>query len=260
MTERAAQAFRPVVLVPVYDHERAIGAMVDAILAEQCHCLLVDDGSGPACAQVLRALAARHPQQVTLIRLPQNQGKGGAIMAGFEAAWQRGYTHALQIDADGQHDAGCIPQFLALARAHPTAMICGHPLYDDSVPRVRKLARYLTHVWVWINTLSLAIRDSMCGLRVYPLAPVRALLARQALGKRMEFDTEILVHLVWRGVAIVNVPTRVTYPADGVSHFRVWRDNVLISCMHARLFAGMLRRLPWLLWRRLPRAAGGARP
>lgn len=243
--------FKPVALVPVYDHERAIGAMVQAILAHPLPCLLVDDGSGPACEHVLRELAASHADRVHLIRLPQNQGKGGAIMAGFEEAARMGFTHALQIDADGQHDAGCIPQFLALAQASPHAMICGCPVYDESVPRVRLLARYLTHVWVWINTLSFAVRDSMCGLRVYPLAHVLPLVRQVKLGRRMQFDTEVLVHLVWRGVRIVNVPTRVTYPTDGVSHFQVWRDNVLISSMHTRLFFGMLKRLPVLLWRKV---------
>ncbi|KAI3593092.1 Glycosyl transferase [Cupriavidus sp. U2] len=243
--------FRPVVLVPVYDHEGAIGAMVDAILKHPLPCLLVDDGSSPPCEQVLRALAAAHSERVRLVRLPQNQGKGGAIMAGFSVAAELGYTHALQIDADGQHDADCIPQFVALARANPEAMVCGHPVYDESVPRHRLYARYLTHIWVWINTLSFDIRDSMCGLRVYPLAPVIDLMRDVRLGRRMEFDTEVLVHLVWRGVRMLNVPTRVTYPSDGVSHFQAWRDNVLISRMHTRLFFGMVWRMPRLLWRKV---------
>lgn len=243
--------FKPVALVPVYDHERAIGATVQGILAHPLRCLLVDDGSSPACELILRDLAASHPERVHLIRLPRNQGKGGAVMAGLEEAARMGFTHALQIDADGQHGASSIPRFLALAQASPDAMICGYPVYDESVPRARLLARYLTHVWVCVNTLSFAVRDSMCGLRVYPLGRVLALVREVRLGRRMQFDTEVLVHLVWRGVPIVNEPTRVTYPADGVSHFRVWHDNVLISSMHARLFLGMLRRLPVLLWRKV---------
>ncbi|MEN7527337.1 MULTISPECIES: glycosyltransferase family 2 protein [unclassified Cupriavidus] len=244
-------AFHPVVLVPVFDHEGAIGAMVDAILQHPTPCLLVDDGSGPACEQVLRELAAAHPGRVRLVRLPQNQGKGAALMAGFRAAAELGYTHALQIDADGQHDAACIPQFLALAEAAPEALICGHPVYDESVPKHRLYGRYLTHVSVWINTLSFEIRDSMCGMRVYPLPAVTRLMREVNLGHRMEFDTEVAVHLVWRGVRVVNVPTRVTYPADGVSHFDLLHDNVRIARMHARLFVGMLLRMPRLLWRKV---------
>jgi glycosyltransferase involved in cell wall biosynthesis len=246
--------FDPIVLVPVYNHEHAIGAVLDGVLIHPVNCLLVDDGSGPDCAQVLDNLATRHAGRVRLLRLPRNQGKGGAIMAGFADAALQGHTHALQIDADGQHDTTCIPEFLALASSQPDALICGIPRYDDTVPLGRLLARYLTHVWVWINTLSLDIRDSMCGLRVYPLAPVTALLAAERLGRRMDFDTEVLVRLHWRGVPVVNVPTPVTYPADGVSHFRPWHDNVLISRMHARLFFGMLWRLPRLLGRKAGQA------
>lgn len=243
--------FRPIVLVPVYNHARAIGAMVDAILAHPVRCLLVDDGSDAECAAVLRGLAEREPGRVTLVRLERNQGKGAAVTAGFEAAWRAGCTHALQIDADGQHDAGCIPVFLDMARRHPHAMVCGNPIYDASVPRGRLVGRYLTHVWVWVHTLSFAVRDSMCGLRVYPLAEVVPLTRAARIGPRMEFDIEVLVRLVWRGVRILNIPTPVTYPSDGVSHFRVWRDNLRISWMHTRLFFGMLRRLPVLVGRKL---------
>jgi glycosyltransferase involved in cell wall biosynthesis len=243
--------FNPVVLIPVYNHERAMPAVLAAVLAHPVSCLMVDDGSDPACAAVLRELAQVHGQRVTLLRLPHNQGKGGAIMAGFDHAWSLGYTHALQIDADGQHDCRCIAEFLAVARQHPDAMVCGCPVYDETVPRGRLIGRYATHVWVWINTLSFAIRDSMCGLRVYPLATVVPLVRQARIGRRMEFDIEVLVRLAWRGVAIINVPTRVTYPADGVSHFRLWRDNVMIARMHTRLFFGMLARLPLLLGRKM---------
>jgi len=244
-------AFSPVAVIPVYNHPDTIGMMVDAVRAHGLPCVLVDDGSEARCAAVLDALAGR--EAVTLVRLPRNQGKGGALMAGLRAARRLGHSHALQIDADGQHDAADVPRFLALARARPEAVICGTPRYDASVPRGRLYGRYATHVWVWINTLSLQIRDSMCGFRVYPLAPVVALLDEAALGRRMDFDTEVLVRLHWRGVAIVNLPTRVTYPADGVSHFRLWRDNLLLARMQARLFAGMLWRAPRLLWRKVAR-------
>lgn len=243
--------FRPIVLVPVYDHEHAIGAMVQAILRHPWPCLLVDDGSGPACEAELRQIADAHPDRVLLERLPQNQGKGAAMMAGFRTAARLGYTHALQIDADGQHDANDIPRFLDLARLQPDAVITGYPVYDDTVPAHRFYFRYLTHVMVWLITLSFDIRDSMCGLRVYPLAAVTKLMAHRHLGHHMEFDTEVIVRLYWRGAPVVNVPTRVTYPSDGVSHFRMLQDNVLIAGMLGRLFVGMIWRAPSLLWRKV---------
>ena len=244
-----AADFRPVAVIPVYNHGEAIGGVVARVRQSGLRCVLVDDGSGAPCAAVLDALA-RSPG-VTLVRLPHNQGKGGAMMAGLRAAAAAGYTHALQIDADGQHDAGDIPAFLVRAEQAPAAVICGTPVYDESIPKVRYYGRYASHFWMWLCSLSFAIRDSMCGFRVYPLASVVALIDGTRLGRRMDFDPEVLVRLHWRGVEMVNVPTRVTYPRDGVSHFRYGFDNVLIVAMYARLFVGMLLRSPLLLWRKL---------
>ena len=154
-------AFRPVVVIPVFDHEHAVGAMVDGVLAVGQACLLVDDGSRPSCAAVLQDLARR--EGVHLVRLEVNQGKGGAMLAGFREAGRMGASHVLQIDADGQHDTADIPRFLAASEAEPGAVIAGAPCYDESVPKGRLYGRYLTHVWVWINSLSLSIRDAMCS-------------------------------------------------------------------------------------------------
>jgi glycosyltransferase involved in cell wall biosynthesis len=241
----------PVVVIPVYDHPATIGAVTQQVRAHGLRCILVDDGSSADCAAVLDALIAADPEQLALVRLPSNQGKGAAMVAGFREAERRGYSHVLQIDADGQHDCKDIPQFLATARWNPEAVVAGCPIWDDSVPLGRLYGRYATHVWVWINTLSLDIRDSMCGFRLYPLASLIPLLDEVRIGRRMDFDSDVIVRLHWRGVPVVNQPTRVTYPQDGISHFRLGRDNLLITAMHARLFLGMLWRAPLLLWRKV---------
>ena len=238
-------------VIPVYNHGEAVGAVVKAVRGHGLPCVLVDDGSEPGCAAVMDGLAREDSAGVEVVRLPQNEGKGGAMMAGLRAALSRGYSHALQIDADGQHNANDIPRFLELAKAQPDMMVCGTPVYDESVPKGRLYGRYATHIWVWINTLSFAIRDSMCGFRVYPLRPTVALIDSVKIGKRMDFDVEVLVRLFWRGMRILNQPTQVRYPTDGISHFDVLWDNVRISGMHARLFFGMLVRLPVLLWNKV---------
>ncbi len=236
-------------VIPVYNHGGTVGAVAAKLSAQGLPVLLVDDGSEAATAVQLDALAGQ--DGIRLLRLPHNQGKGAAVIAGMRWAAEQGYTHGLQIDADGQHDALDASRFVAAAEAAPTALICGCPVYDESVPRARLYGRYATHIWVWINTLSFAVRDSMCGFRIYPLATTLPLLAHASMGRRMDFDTEIAVRLVWAGVPVVNQPTRVHYPIGGISHFRVWRDNVLISAMHTRLFFGMLLRSPLLLARKL---------
>lgn len=211
-------------------------------------CIIVDDGSDATTRRELDALAEQY-ERVTLVRLDVNAGKGVAVIRGLEAAACAGFTHAVQVDADGQHAIEDIPALLALSERYPEALISGLPIYDDSVPRARLYGRWVTHVWVWIETLSLQLKDSMCGFRVYPLAPTLRLAGRVSLGRRMDFDTEVMVRLYWQGNTSYFVPTRVTYPQDGVSHFDTLKDNVRISMMHTRLFFGMLPRIPSLLCR-----------
>jgi glycosyltransferase involved in cell wall biosynthesis len=242
--------FNPCVVIPVYNHERAIGAVLNGILAQKLPCIVVDDGSGPECAAVLDRLVDASSGQVTLIRHVENRGKGAAVLTAIRHAAQAGYSHALQIDADGQHRVSDIPRFLEQASAYPAALIVGCPQYDASAPWLRLYARYLTHLWVSINTLSRHVGDSMCGFRVYPVPAMIAIDRRHKVGERMHFDIEVLVRLYWAGLQIINVATPVAYPSDGVSHFRAWLDSMLISSVHAKLFFGMLRRLPMLLARR----------
>jgi glycosyltransferase involved in cell wall biosynthesis len=243
--------FRPCIVVPYYRHERAIGALLGRLRAFGLPCFLVDDGSGGRAAATARALATREAQWVRLLVLPRNRGKGAAVMSGCAAAAAEGCTHALQIDADGQHETTDVPRLLARARAAPQAVVTGVPVYDASAPRVRVYGRYLTHALVWLHTLSFEIRDSMCGFRVYPLGPLLALQRAGGLAQRMDFDTDVLVRLHWNGVRVISVPTRVTYPADGVSHFHYLADNWRMARLHARLFLGMLARAPRWGWRRL---------
>jgi glycosyltransferase involved in cell wall biosynthesis len=248
---------KPCILIPFYNHGGAIAHVLAGLRPLGLPCRIVDDGSDAQAQQALAHAANLEGSWVTLQRLASNQGKGAAVMAGCEAALADGFTHAVQIDADGQHLSSDVPRLLEASRRQPDALISGQAVYDASVPRTRLYGRYLTHVWVWINTLSLEIKDSMCGLRVYPLASSCEVWRRQHVGRRMDFDTEIMVRMSWMGVPIVNIPTRVTYPVDGVSHFRMLKDNVFISWMHSRLFFGMLWRLPHILGRRLLRRAPG---
>ena len=237
-------------IIPVYNHERAVAGTLAGLRAQGLTVIMVDDGSDADCEAELCRLAATDPD-VRVVRLQENQGKGGAVMAGLAAAEEAGFSHALQIDADGQHDPADLPRFIAAAAAEPAALICGEPRFDASIPRHRLYLRYLTHAMVWLNTLSFDIPDSMCGLRVYPLAVVLPVIAAESPGRRMDFDVEILVRLHWRGAAMRWIPARVRYPQDGVSHFRLVHDNWLITLMHTRLFFGMLLRSPALLARRV---------
>ena len=147
-----------------------------------------------------------------------------------------------------------MPRFLEASRREPGAIICGRPLFDSSIPPLRYFSRYITHVLVWLQTLSLSqVRDSMCGFRLYPVETVLEVVDRDGVGRRMDFDVELLVKLVWRGRTLRWLDTRVSYPADGISHFRMLYDNLRLAGMHVRLVFGMLWRAPLLIARRLRR-------
>lgn len=243
---------RACAIVPSHNHWEAVPRVVAGLRSADLPVYLVDDGSDEPARSALAALRDE-ARGVFVIRLERNRGKGAAVMAGFHAATTAGFTHAVQADADGQHDLGALPRLLETARRHPTALVSGRPVYDRSAPTSRRVGRWITHVWVWIETLSPRIADSMCGFRVYPLEAVTALLGRERVGCGMEFDTEVMVRLFWRGVPVATVPVRVTYPPGNLSNFDLVRDNWRVSVMHTRLVLTMLGRLPAILRNRPPR-------
>jgi len=236
------------VIIPVYNHAHLVAPCVRQLRAQGITCVLVNDGGDTAASSLLRQLSEETGSE--LCEQFPNGGKGSAVLLGMQHAQRLGFSHGLQIDADGQHEVADVPTLIAKAKQHPQAVISGVPEYDHTVPKLRLYSRYLTHVCVWLETLSFEIKDSMCGFRVYPLAVTLTLAREVNLGSRMDFDTEVLVRLHWRGVANKNVPTRVIYPEHGISNFRLWRDNLAISWMHTRLLLGMLLRSPLLLARR----------
>jgi hypothetical protein len=144
---------------------------------------------------------------------------------------------------------------MAASAEHPAAMVLGEPVFDASAPRLRVRGRKISNWWANLETLWAGIHDSLFGFRVYPLQPLLRLMRSSSWMRRFDFDVEIVVRLSWSGVEAINLPAKVRYftPEEGgVSHFNYLRDNVLLTSMHARLFAGFLLRLPLLL----PRLAG----
>lgn len=228
-------------LIPHYNHPDTVGRVAHALRGFDLDVLIVDDGSSPDSRAVLQDLVS---DGIRVIFRPANGGKGAAVKTGLKYAEEHGYTHVLQVDADGQHNLADTPKLLEAAAEHPEAVICGWPQYGSDAPKARLYGRKITDFWNMLHTGSRDIKDGMCGFRLYPLAATLAVVREERLGNRMDFDTEILVRLYWRGVKPVWIPTGVRYAQDGVSHFRAWTDNACISKMHARLFCTML-------WRRI---------
>jgi glycosyltransferase involved in cell wall biosynthesis len=226
-------------------------ATVRDALAHWAPVWVVIDGSTDQSAQALTAMAATEPGLRVFV-LAENRGKGAAVLAGLREAEARGFTHALTMDADGQHPAEQIQAFMQASQAHPEAMVLGRPVFDADAPSLRVKGRQISNWWANLETLWAGIHDSLYGFRVYPIAPLIDVMRRQPWMRRFDFDVEAVVRLCWRGVPPINLPAPVRYfrPEEGgVSHFNYWRDNVLLTWMHFRLFWGFVMRLP-LLWLR----------
>jgi glycosyltransferase involved in cell wall biosynthesis len=230
-------------LIPIYDHKDEIGGVVDEIVGFGLPVLIVDDGSDAPTRRVLDELAGRHTA-VEVCRRPHNGGRGAALKTGYRLASERGFSHVLQLDADGQHCASDVPDFLAAMTRDPGTLVLGAPLFDASAPKSRLYGRQLSRVMVWLTTLSFDIEDPLCGFRGIPLAPTIALLDQVATGDHMEFDPELVIQLHWAGVPVRNVPTRVVYREGGLSHFDMLRDNARLTSVYTRAVGGMLWRLP----------------
>ena len=243
------------VLIPSYNPGARLSETVRAARAHWDPVWVVVDGSTDGSAALLTGLARDDPGLRVLVR-ERNGGKGAALFDGLQAARDAGYTHALTMDSDGQHPADSIPRFMSASAAAPEAMILGAPVFDSSAPRIRLRGRRLANWWTNLETLWSGIADTLFGFRVYPIAPLLAVMQRTRWMRRFDFDAEAVVRLSWRGVPAHNLPAPCRYfsPADGgVSHFNYWRDNLLLTWMYTRLFLGFLVRLPVLVARRLAR-------
>ncbi len=241
------------VLIPSYNTGATVYRTVAAARAQWNPVWVVVDGSTDGTAEGLQRLAAEDPGLKVLV-LPQNQGKGAAVLHGLQAAAAAGYTHALTMDSDGQHPADLISSFMRASRARPETMVLGRPVFDASAPLLRVRGRRVSNWWTDLETLGAGVADSLYGFRVYPVAALAAVMQRQPWMRRFDFDTEAVVRLAWRGVKPVNLDAPVKYlSADegGVSHFQYGRDNLLLTWMHTRLMIEFVLRLPLLLWRKL---------
>jgi uncharacterized protein (DUF2062 family) len=215
---------KPCVIIPCFNHAATVAAVAQAALTH-CPVIVVDDGSTiplpelPGC---------------TLIRLARNSGKATALRAGFQRATELGFTHGITMDADGQHFAADLPQFLALARAHPDSLAVGvRDFYAAGCPTHRRRSNAVSTFWFRTET-GVCLGDTQCGFRGYPLALTQRLKTRAG---RYAFELEFMVRAAWLGTPIVAVPVQCTYAPGkvGQSHFRPVRDLAHITAMNIGL-------------------------
>ena len=245
---------KPCLLIPIYDHKDQIRAVLDSLAGFGLDCIVVDDGSGIETRMVLDA-AEKDYRWLEVYHRDVNGGRGAALVSGYRLAAKRGFSHAIQLDADGQHNARDVPRFVEAIGTHSDALVLGTPIFDETVPKSRLYGRQLSRFMVWLTTLSMDVSDPLCGFRGIPLAATLDLIEHVEMGHHMEFDPQLIIRLHWRGVPVINLPTKVVYDSEGLSHFDFVRDNLRLIGVYIRALGGMLLRSPHLLMRRANSAA-----
>ncbi|WP_438479904.1 glycosyltransferase family 2 protein [Oleiharenicola lentus] len=230
------------VILPTYNTGAKLRGVVAEVLRHWQPVMVVVDGSTDDGAREMRELATTEPQ-LSVIVLPKNSGKGAAVLVAAEAAVARGFNHALVMDADGQHPAESIAEFMAASRRHPAAAVLGDPIFGPEVPRERLYGRKLSTGMTRVEVLGAGVDDALFGFRIYPLKPLLQVLGPRRSGRRYDFETEAMVRLMWAGVPTVNLRAPVRYftrAQGGVSHFHYLRDNVLLFRVHFRLVVELI--------------------
>jgi glycosyltransferase involved in cell wall biosynthesis len=249
-TERDRPGFSPsgsatrLVVIPSFNSGNLLADTIAAARAHWAPVWVVIDGSTDRSAEMAEAMARRDPE-LRVLHLPHNSGKGEAVRCALTTARAQGFTHALVMDADGQHPAHLIPAFMAASIAAPDALVMGRPIFGKDAPWVRVAGRRLCNWCAALETLR-RVGDTLFGFRVYPIGALLSVMQSSSGMRRFDFDPEAVVRLAWRGTPIVHLPAPVRYLSNaegGVSHFRYMRDNLLLIGMHLRLLGAAPVRL-----------------
>lgn len=238
------------VILPSYNSGPLLAPTVRGALEKWPHVWVILDGSTDSSVEDIRRLAAEH-NTLRVLETGENQGKGGAALIAMREALQAGFSHALLMDADGQHPAEGIPEFMEISERHPNAMVLGVPVFGGDAPAARVNGRLVGNWFANLETLWGGVRDSLFGFRLYPLEPAVRIMESIKTARRFDFDTELAVRLFWGGVRPINRPVPVVYPArasGGVTHFKYLRDNLLLAGTHTRLCLMLIPRL-WKVWK-----------
>jgi glycosyltransferase involved in cell wall biosynthesis len=231
-------------VIPAYCAERSISPLVAELSAlssalpssTQTCVVVVDDGSTDATAERAEHAGA------TVLRHPQNRGKGAALMSGFRWALAAGARAAVTVDADGQHPPS---EALALA-VHPApldALLLGvRDLRSAGAPKKNRFSNGFSNAWMSFFA-GQRLRDTQCGLRRYPLPET---LELGLGGKGYELESEVILKAVRRGIRVVETEVHVIYPPEQerITHFHSVRDpaRIVIRILHTAFTTRIERR------------------
>ena len=215
------------VIIPTYNNDQTLEKVVNDVLSYTSNIIVINDGSTDNTTSILKDYT-----QLTQIHFVKNKGKGLALRAGFKRAYQEGFRFAITIDSDGQHFAGDIPIFItALIKYKEVLLIGARNMTQESVPKNSSFGNKFSNFWFWVET-GIKLTDTQSGYRLYPLKILNKIKFNTT---KFEFEIEAIVKVAWRGIHVKNVPVRVLYGEDRVSHFRPYKDFIRISILNTWL-------------------------
>jgi uncharacterized protein (DUF2062 family) len=250
-----SSSFHLAVVAPTYNNARTLPGVLDALAGIRLPVIAVDDGCTDGSADLLRAWRAGDPALREVVTHTVNCGKAHAMQSGFARAASLGFTHALTIDTDGQHDVDDVLPLAKVASECPGSLVIGvRPTTIRGYPVGSRVGRFISNLLIALES-GVRVADSQCGLRVYPLGPLSKIRTRAG---RFGFETEVVTRFAWAGGTVHEMPIRCVYNVAGgrTSHFRPWRDSLSASVMHARLVTRALA--PWPAPRTIARPAPDA--
>jgi len=220
---------RILAIIPAYKEEGRVGATVRGALEYLADVLVVDDGSPDRTAEEARAADA------VVLRQEPNQGKGAALLRGFDYALENGYDAVVTLDADGQHDPAAIPAMIAELKAGADIVIGAR----KKNPLVMPPQRIFSNAWTSVTLTALTgalVRDSQSGYRAIRAKVLRAVPLTTT---KYDLESEQLVRAARRGFRITHVTVPTIYGTEK-SKINVPRDMFLF---YRVVFRDLLSRL-----------------
>lgn len=186
--------------------------------------IVVDDGSGSDFAPIFDAL----PEGVTLLRHPENRGKGAALKTAFRHVLDNcPQCHlAVTADADGQHRYGDILKVCETAAAHPGALVLGSRKFEGEVPFRSRFGNGVTRK-VFSVASGVSVYDTQTGLRAFDRKVMRRFV--DIPGERYEYEINMLLTAAQSGIPIIEEWIETVYLEDNASsHFNPFKDSLKI--------------------------------
>ncbi len=218
------------ILIPTYNNHKTLKRVIDGILIYTDQIIIVNDGSTDTTIEIINGY-----NNLEIINLTKNKGKGNALKTGFRKAKEMGYDFAVTIDSDGQHFPDDIPVFVgALEKENREVLLIGNRnMLQEGIPKNSSFGNRFSNFWFWFET-GIKLEDTQSGFRLYPLKKI----PKKYYSPKFEFEIEIIVRTAWKGIPVKNVPVKVLYdPQERVSHFRPFKDFTRISILNTILVA-----------------------